>query len=64
MGDKSVRSFTASEVRERVDLFHDNPEFLAEKIPSMEFLAGALSHFEEMTDTDIEAEVRAYYCLK
>ncbi len=64
MNDKPIRSYTASEVHEIVGLFQDDPELTAEKLSGMEFIADVLSHFEEMTETDIEEEVRTYYRLK
>ena len=61
MSNKSVRTYTASEVRQIVEMHRDDPDMSVEKFSGMEHLAGILSHFEHKTDVDIEAEVKATY---
>ena len=54
-----IRTYTASDVREIVELLRNDPEMSAEKFSGMEQLADILTHFEGMTEAGIEAEVRA-----
>lgn len=61
MSNKPIRTYTASEVREIIELLRDAPELSAEKFSGMEHLADILMHFEEKTDADIETEVQAAY---
>lgn len=64
MSNKPIRTYTASEVREIVELLRDSPELSAEKFSGMEHLADILAHFEAKTDADIEAEALAAYRAK
>lgn len=54
-----TRTYTASEVREIVELLRNDPDMSEEKFSGMEALSDILSYFEEKTDAEIEAEVKA-----
>ncbi len=58
MTNKPTRTYTASEVREIVELHRDDPDISAEKFSGMEQLADILKHFEGKTDADIEEEFK------
>ncbi len=60
MSNKPTRRYTASEIRELVELFRDDPEISPEKFSGMAFLAALLEYLESKTDSDIAAEVRAF----
>ncbi len=61
MSSKPTRKYTASEIRELVELFRDDPEISPEKFSGMAFLATLLEDLESKTDSNLAAEVRAYY---
>ncbi len=42
MTHKSIRSYTAKDVRELVELFRNSPDISAEKFSGMEYLADTL----------------------
>jgi hypothetical protein len=57
---KTKRAYTASEIREIVEMFRDDPDVSSEKFSGMEFVADALKDSEAMSDTDIEENVRRF----
>lgn len=61
MSNETKRTYTASEVREIIELLRDDPDMSAEKFSGMEALADILTYFEDKTDADIEAQVKATY---
>lgn len=54
------RTYTASEVRELVDLLNDSPDVSPERYRGMAFVAEALELFETMSEADIEVWVRRH----
>jgi hypothetical protein len=58
-----MRTYSADDVRELVNLFRGSPDLPVAEVAGMEKLAGLLKHYETMTDADIEAEVRRIYPL-
>ena len=59
MSNKQTRTYTASEIRELVELFRDDPEISPEKFSGMAYLATMLEDLESKTDSDIAAVARA-----
>lgn len=54
------RRYSVSEVREFVDLLRDHGENITpEQVSGMDLIVGILKEFENMTDADIEAKVKA-----
>ena len=60
MTNKPTRRFTASEIRELVELFRDDSELTPEKFSGMDYLAALLEHLGTKSDEELAAEVRAY----
>jgi hypothetical protein len=58
-----MRTYSADDVQELVNLFRGSPDLPAAEVAGMENLAGLLKHYETMTDADIEAEARRLYPL-
>jgi len=54
------RRYSVAEVQWIVDLFRENgDEVSSEQIAGMDKLVEVLRHYEHMSETDIEAEVKA-----
>ncbi len=56
-----MRTYSADEVREFVNLLRGSRDLPAAELAGMEKLADLLKHYETMTDANIEAEVQRYY---
>lgn len=54
----SPRKYTATEVKQFVDLVCNNPDISEDEIAGMYKLVKMLTHFEKITDAEIEAEVQ------
>ncbi len=52
------RTFTASHIREVIEIFRNAPEVSAEKFSGMEFVASLCRQLETTSDDDIEQAVR------
>ena len=61
MDDVPIRTYTANEVYEIVELLRDSHEVSAEHLSGMERLAEILKYFETKTDEDIETEICEIY---
>ena len=61
MNDRPIRTYSAADVREIVELLRNDPDMSAEKFSGMERLADILKYFEGMTEADIEAEVQNFF---
>lgn len=55
------RHYAVQEIRELVELLRHDPDTSAEKVSGMLQLVQLLAHFENMTDEEIESEVRNNY---
>ena len=60
MPNSLPRRFTATEIRELVELFRDDPELSPEKFSGMDYLASLLEYLQTKTDGELAAEVRAF----
>jgi len=60
MTTKPIRTYTASDVQEIVELLRDDPDISPEKFEGMAFLAEILKCLESKTDADIDRDVRAF----
>mgnify|MGYP005673972641 FL=1 len=61
MNDKPIRTYSAADVREIVELLRNDPDMSAEKFSGMERLADILKYFEGMTEADIEEELQNFF---
>jgi len=61
MNDKPIRTYSAADVREIVELLLNDPDMSAEKFSGMERLADILKYFEGMTEANIEAEFQDFF---
>ena len=61
MTDQPIRTYTADDVREIVELLDNDPDMSEEKFSGMERLAEILKHFEGKTEVNIEAECRDFF---
>ena len=61
MTDLPIRTYTADDVREIVELLRDDPDMSPEEFSGMDHLAEILKHFEGKTAADIEAECRDFF---
>jgi hypothetical protein len=55
------RTFTASDIREFVEIFRNSPDVTPEKFSGMEFIANLCRQMETMSDEDIVHEVKRLY---
>ena len=55
------RCYTVQEVKELVELIRHDPDLSPDRFAGMLELVQLLAHYENMTDEEIEAEVRSVY---
>jgi len=61
MNNNPIRTYTASDVMEIVEMLRDTHDISDEMFSGMASIADIQKHIETMTDEDIEVEVQALF---